>query len=67
MLTFIRWNVENEDMSARSFFNKDGFFINDQKGPAHLKILVHYWGKQKAYWGKCPSSYILLKNALQCR
>jgi hypothetical protein len=37
MLTFIRWNVENEDMSgARSFFNKDGFFINDQKGPAHL-------------------------------
>jgi hypothetical protein len=33
----------------------------DQKGPAHLKILLHYWGKQRAYWRKCPSSYIVKK------
>ena len=36
-------------------------FINDRKGPAHLKILLHYWDKQRAYWGKCPSSYIVKK------
>jgi hypothetical protein len=36
---------------------------NAKKGPVHLKIMLHYWGKQRAYWGKCPSSYIV-KNAL---
>jgi hypothetical protein len=45
-----------------SFFNKDDSLLtNDQKGPAHLKILFHCWGKQWAYWGKCPSSYIVKK------
>jgi hypothetical protein len=23
--------------------------------------LLHYCGKQRAYWGKCPSSYIVKK------
>ena len=23
--------------------------------------MLHYWGKQRAYWGKCPSSYIVKK------
>jgi hypothetical protein len=23
--------------------------------------LLRYWGKQRAYWGKCPSSYIVKK------
>jgi hypothetical protein len=32
--------------------------FTDQKGPIHLKIVLHYWGKQRACWGKCPSSYI---------
>jgi hypothetical protein len=64
VLTFIRWNVEKrgyEKAGRCSFFNKDDFlvFTNDQKGPAHLKILLHYWGKQRVYWGKCPSSYIV--------
>jgi hypothetical protein len=36
-------------------------FTNYQKGPSHLKIRLHYWGKQRAYWGKCPSSYIVKK------
>jgi hypothetical protein len=53
---------ECERISKSSFFNKDEFLLaNDQKGPAHLKILLHYWGKQRAYWGKCPSSYIVKK------
>jgi hypothetical protein len=34
---------------------------NAKKGPVHLKIMLHYWGKQRAYWGKCPSSYIVKK------
>jgi hypothetical protein len=54
-LTFIRGNVDN----VRGY-EKAG----SQKGPAHLKIVLHYWGKQKAYWGICPSSYIV-KNALK--
>jgi hypothetical protein len=36
-------------------------FTNDQKGPVHLRILLHYWGKQRASWGKCPSGYIVKK------
>ena len=32
-----------------------------KQGPVHLRILLHYWGKQRAYWGKCPSSYIVKK------
>jgi hypothetical protein len=28
---------------------------------AHLKIMLHYWGKQRTYWGICPSSYIVKK------
>ena len=36
-------------------------FANDQKASVHLRILLHYWGKQRAYWGKCPSSYIVKK------
>jgi hypothetical protein len=43
------------------FFNKVNLVPNDQKGPVHLKIMLHYWGKQRAYWGKCPSSYIVKK------
>jgi hypothetical protein len=31
------------------------------KRPVHLKIMLHYWGKQRAYWGKCPRSYIVKK------
>jgi hypothetical protein len=23
--------------------------------------MLHYWGKQRAYWGKCPSRYIVKK------
>jgi hypothetical protein len=64
VLTFIRWNVENvrgyEKAGRCSFFNKDDFLLMI-KGPAYLKILLHYWGKQRAYWGKCPSSYIVKK------
>jgi hypothetical protein len=29
-----------------------------QKRPVYLKIVLHYWEKQRAYWDKCPSSYI---------
>jgi hypothetical protein len=36
-------------------------FSNAKNGPVHLKIMLHYWGKQRAYWGKCPSSYIVKK------
>jgi hypothetical protein len=42
-------------------FQQGWIFTNDQKGPVHLRILLHYWGKQRAYWGKCPSSYIVKK------
>ena len=42
-------------------FQQGCLFTNDQKDPAHLKIMLHYWGKQRAYWGKCPSSYIVKK------
>jgi hypothetical protein len=45
-----------------AFSTKLTFYYNDQKGPAHLKIMLHYWGKQTAYWGKCPNSY-MVKNA----
>jgi hypothetical protein len=30
---------------------------NAKKGPVHLKIML----RQRAYWGKCPSSYIVKK------
>jgi hypothetical protein len=40
-------------------FQQGLLFTNDQKGPVHLRILLHYWGKQRAYWDKCPSSYIV--------
>jgi hypothetical protein len=68
VLIFIRWNVENvreyEKAGRCSFFNKVDFLLMIKaRGPGHLKILLHYWGKQRAYWGKCPSSYIV-KNAL---
>ena len=55
-----------------SFFNKDDFlvvFTNDRKGPAHLKILLHYTEASKGPTGvnapvvirliilkKCPAS-----------
>jgi hypothetical protein len=42
-------------------FQQGLLFTNDQKGPVHLRILLHYWDKQRAYWGKCPSSYIVKK------
>jgi hypothetical protein len=46
-----------------SFFNKVYFLliIKRAQWPVHLRILLHYWGKQRAYWGKCPSSYIVKK------
>jgi hypothetical protein len=50
-----------EKAGRYSFFNKVYFnFTNDQKGPVHLRILQTK-GKQRAYWGKCPSSYIVKK------
>jgi hypothetical protein len=27
--------------------------------PFYKKIKVHYWGKHRAYWGKCSGSYIV--------
>jgi hypothetical protein len=36
-------------------------FYSLVKGPVHLKIMLHYWGKQRAYWGKCASSHIVKK------
>jgi hypothetical protein len=45
-------------------FQQGWLFTNDQKGQVHLRILLHHWGKQRAYWGKRPSSYIV-KNALR--
>jgi hypothetical protein len=44
-----------------AFSTRSTFYYNDQKGPVHLKIMLHYWGKQRAYWGKCPSSYTVKK------
>jgi hypothetical protein len=47
-----------------SFFNKLNLSLmikRAKKGPVHLKIMIHYWGKQRAYWGKCPSCYIVKK------
>ena len=50
-------------------FQQGLLFTNDQKGPVHLRILLHYiLGQTKGlYWGKCPSSYIVKKcPALLC-
>jgi hypothetical protein len=46
-----------------SFFNKVNLLLMIKRArPVHLKIMLHYWGKQRAYsWGKCPSSYIVKK------
>jgi hypothetical protein len=48
VLTFIRWNVENvrgcEKAGRCNFFNKVDFLL--MKGPAHLKILLHYWASE---------------------
>jgi hypothetical protein len=44
-----------------SIFNKVNLLLMIKKGPVHLKIMLHYWGKQRAYRGKCPSSYIVKK------
>jgi hypothetical protein len=45
-----------------SFFNKvDSFLVMIKRVGVHLRILLHYWGKQRASWGKCPSSYIVKK------
>jgi hypothetical protein len=38
-----------------SIFQQGWCFTNDQKGTAHLKILLHYCGKQRAYsWVDAP-------------
>jgi hypothetical protein len=31
-----------------AFSTRMNFYTNDQYGPAHLKILLHHWGKQRA-------------------
>jgi hypothetical protein len=45
-----------------SILNKVNLLLMIKRAHAvHLKIMLHYWGKQRAYWGKCPSSYIVKK------
>jgi hypothetical protein len=48
-----------------SFFNKVDFYesllIIRSKRPSSSENFLHYWGKQRAYWGKWSSSYIVKK------
>jgi hypothetical protein len=42
-------------------FQQGLLFTNDQKGPVHLIIMLHYWANKGPTGGKCPSSYIVKK------
>jgi hypothetical protein len=53
VLTFDKMQCRNcertRETTQMQLFQQGWLFTNARKGPAHLKILLHYWGKQRAY------------------
>jgi hypothetical protein len=56
-------NVRGYEKAGRyRIFNKVNLLLMIKRPhPVHLKIMLHYWGEQRAHWGKCPSSCIVKK------
>jgi hypothetical protein len=54
------WGYEKAGRCSFSV-NKIDILLIIKRAQFIWKTLLHYWGKKRAYWGKCPSSYIVKK------